>query len=83
MFIGETITSGASDTCECGIKFEFQVMYSTATKNYYIGTVCNNPKCKRYGISYTRETNYFESLKEAQDALQFYNETGLLLGIRK
>ena len=58
---GETISSGAPDTCEdCGSKLEMQVCSSGA--GYYIGTVCD---CGPY----SRESGYYKTALEAQDYL--------------
>ena len=61
---GETIYRGAPDKCEdCGTKLELQVL---STCGYYVGTWC---KCGPY----SRETCYFETLAEAEEALKGIN----------
>lgn len=61
MLPGETIHSGASDTCpECKIKVKLEVLLSPA--GYYIGTRCN---CGPY----SRESHYYRSQFEAAKAL--------------
>lgn len=70
MMPGETIFSGASETCpDCGIKPELQVCQSPA--GFYLGTYCD---CGPY----SRETNYFKTRKEAERALfGILNDTDL------
>ncbi len=66
---GETIYRGAPDKCEdCGTKLELKVFNTCA---YYVGTHC---QCGPY----SRETGYFETLYEAEQALN-----GINLGERK
>jgi len=66
---GETIYRGAPDKCEdCGTKLELQVLL---TCGYYVGTQC---QCGPF----SRETGYFETLHEAEQALN-----GINLGERK
>ena len=61
MLPGETISSGASDTCEdCGVKLELQVLRSAA--GYYIGAICD---CGPY----SRESDYYPSREKAELAL--------------
>ena len=60
MLPGETIGSGASNMC-CGKVLKFQVLCSGG--GYYIGTFCRN--CGPY----SRESGYYGSSKEAQEAL--------------
>jgi len=61
MLPGETIASGASSTCpDCGMKLELKVLRSGG--GYYIGTFCC---CGPY----SRESGYYRTSKEAQDAL--------------
>jgi hypothetical protein len=63
MMPGETIASGASKTChECNITPELAVYQSPGSQLYYIGTYCN---CGPY----TRESGYYPTRKEADDAL--------------
>jgi hypothetical protein len=58
---GETIATGAPDTCrECGVKPDLQVLRSAA--GYYIGTFCN---CGPY----SRESGYYPNAETAQAAL--------------
>jgi hypothetical protein len=58
---GETIATGASDTCpDCGKKLELEVLQSAA--GYYIGTECC---CGPY----SRESGYYKTCKIAQTAL--------------
>lgn len=58
---GETIRTGASDTCpDCKEKLVEQVLLSNA--GYYIGTRCN---CGPY----SRESGYYKTREEAQNAL--------------
>jgi len=62
MLAGETIHSGAPDTCpDCGIKLEEQVLMSAA--GYYIGTKCN---CGPY----SRESHYYKNKVEAEFDLE-------------
>jgi len=57
----ETIARGAPDTCsDCGTVLELEVMHTNA---YYIGTQC---ECGPY----SRETHYFNTRAEAEDALK-------------
>lgn len=66
---GETIYRGAPEKCEdCGTKLELKVFNTCA---YYVGTCC---QCGPY----SRETGYFETLHEAEQALN-----GINLGERK
>lgn len=61
MFPGETIHTGASDTCEgCNVKVKLKVMHSGA--GYYIGTECD---CGPY----TRESDYYKTHAQAAAAL--------------
>lgn len=61
MMPGETILSGAPDTCrDCGIELKFEVLRSAG--GYYIGTRCD---CGPY----SRESEYFTTRDEAQRAL--------------
>ena len=61
MITGETILSGAPDTCEdCDERLELRVCRSAA--GHYIGTMCS---CGPY----SRESEYFNNHKEAQFAL--------------
>ena len=58
---GETITTGASRCCEeCKRFVFFQILKSGA--GYYVGTECN---CGPY----TRESGYYETEEEANEAL--------------
>lgn len=61
MLPGETILSGAEDTCDCGIKLPFQVCQSPA--GFYIGTQCS--ECGPW----SRESDYFKTRELAQKAL--------------
>ena len=59
MIPGETIATGAADTCsDCGVTPRLQVCRSAA--GYYIGTYCN---CGPY----SRESDYFDT-RELADA---------------
>ncbi len=58
---GETISTGGSDTCDCGIKLKFQICQSGA--GYYIGTYCS--ECGPW----SRESGYFKTRELAQTAL--------------
>jgi len=61
MLTGETIASGAPDTCpDCATKLTLQVLRSAA--GFYIGTQC---ECGPY----SRESGYFESPEAAGTAL--------------
>jgi len=61
MLPGETIHSGASDTCpECHTKLVEQVLMSPA--GYYIGTRCD---CGPY----SRESHYYKTREKAQNDL--------------
>ena len=63
MLEGETIHSGAADTCtECGVKLVLEVLSSPA--GWYIGTRCN---CGPY----SRESRYYSSYNAAKFALEF------------
>ncbi len=63
MLPGETIGSGAPDVCpDCKVELKLQVLH---TCGYYVGTQCN---CGPY----SRETDYFKTRKEAEDALEWY-----------
>ena len=58
MVPGETILSGAPDTCpECGSKLVFEILQSAA--GYYIGTMC---ECGPY----SRESGYYPTLEAVQ-----------------
>lgn len=61
MLPGETILSGAKDTCDCGTKLLFQVLQSPA--GFYIGTQCD--VCGPW----SRESDYFKTRELAQTAL--------------
>ncbi len=62
MIAGETIATGAADTCEdCGVKPELQVCHSMA--GYYVGTYCD---CGPY----SRESDYYKTREQAQAALE-------------
>jgi hypothetical protein len=61
MLPGETIASGAPDTCpDCATKLTLQVLRSAA--GFYIGTQCD---CGPY----SRESGYFQSRDSAETAL--------------
>ena len=60
MLPGETIESGASNTC-CNEKLVLQVLMSCA--GYYIGTQC--PHCGPY----SRESGYYKTKAAAEKAL--------------
>ncbi len=56
----ETISRGAPSTCEdCKEEFSLEVLKTCA---YYVGTQCG---CGMY----SRETGYFETRQEAEEAL--------------
>ena len=74
MLPGETILSGAPKTSNVS---DFKVMKSNA--GWYIGTTIHEEGCD---FPYTRETTYFPSLKQAEEALLLYRNTGLLRGQR-
>ncbi len=58
---GETIATGAPDTCpDCGTKLVVSVHHSAA--GFYLGTVC---RCGPY----SRESGYYQTKAEAQTAL--------------
>lgn len=60
MLPGETIGSGAPNTCpDCKVKLVPKIMFTCA---YYIGTSCN---CGPY----SRESEYFKTEAEAQKVL--------------
>ena len=62
MMPGETIRSGAPDTCsDCGVTVRLQVCQSGA--GYYIGTMCD---CGPY----SRESGYYPTCKAARNALE-------------
>jgi hypothetical protein len=62
---GETISRGASSTCEdCGKTLALEVLKTNA---YYIGTQC-------YCGPYSRETGYFNTRGEAVLALKRIGE---------
>jgi len=70
MFPRETILTGAPKSCkQCDYIFEFQVMSSPA--GYYVGTSC---LCGPY----TRETGYFKTPVEAQNAVDLIKAGDLL-----
>lgn len=74
MQLGETISTGASDTCpDCNQKLELKVCCSAA--GYYIGTEC----C---GIPNSRESGYFRTESAAETALSVLKETGRLINAR-
>jgi hypothetical protein len=61
MLPGETLATGALDTCpDCGVKVELGVYRSAA--GYYIGTWCH---CGPY----SRESGYYPTREAAEDAL--------------
>lgn len=61
MIEGETLLSGASETCcECGETVRLGVYLSAA--GYYVGTRC---RCGPY----TRESGYYATEREASEAL--------------
>jgi len=65
---GETISTGASNTCDCGTEFKLEVLHSNA--GYYIGTTCRNKECEYYLHPNSRESMiYWRTEKEAQEAL--------------
>jgi len=65
---GETISTGAAGTCDCGTDFELEVLQSAA--GYYIGTTCRNPECEYYLHPNSRESlGYWTTQKLAQEAL--------------
>ncbi len=64
---GETITTGASDGCDCGTKMKFEVLRSNA--GYYIGTTCRNKTCEYYLQPNSRESEYYRTEALAQKAL--------------
>ena len=70
MLPGETILSGAPKTSNVS---DFKVMKSNA--GWYIGTTIHEEGCD---FPYTRETTYFCSQQRAEEALDFYKETGRL-----
>lgn len=62
MLTGETIQSGAPETCpDCQLKPRLQVCHSGA--GYYIGTYCN---CGPY----SRESDYFKTYEGAKASLE-------------
>ena len=62
MLLGETVRSGASETCpKCKFKTENEVCLSYA--GYYIGRMCN---CGPY----SRESHYYQSGMAAEVALK-------------
>ena len=62
MIPGETIASGAPDTCpDCQVKVKLEVLMSGA--GYYIGTRCN---CGPY----SRESEYYKNREVASAALK-------------
>lgn len=62
MLNGETILSGAPSTCrDCGVRLVLRVCRSFA--GYYLGTYCD---CGPY----SRESDYFETLEDAEAALR-------------
>jgi hypothetical protein len=64
MMPGETVASGAQDTCfECGKQLEPEVCQSAA--GYYVGYMAN---CC-YG-PHSRETGYFDTYEEAEKVLE-------------
>lgn len=67
----ETILSGASEVCDCGTKFEFEVMLSGA--GYFIGTRCHNEKCPEDGMPNSRESEYMD-FAEAEKVLELWQK---------
>jgi len=66
MLPGETILSGASDTCpDCNEKLPFKVLSSGG--GWYIGTFCH---CGPY----SRESEYFATREQAEQILAAWNE---------
>lgn len=63
MLQGETIHSGANDSC-CGVALKIQVLHSAA--GYYIGTQC--PNCGPY----SRESGYYKCEQDAIDDINIY-----------
>lgn len=62
MLPGETIASGASDTCDCGTKMVNRVLKSNA--GFYVGTACD-AACGPW----SRESGYYDTRELAQKAL--------------
>lgn len=60
---GETIKTGASAVCDCGVKLKLEVLHSGA--GYYIGTACN------YCGPWSRESGYYPNAESAQRDLSF------------
>ncbi len=90
MFPGETILSqkdlGMPIDKHCG---EFKVIRSEGSGNYYIGTMmvsCGESDCEDCGyralpkgeeVDYnSRETGYWDTKEEAEDALKAFKHTG-------
>ena len=67
MLPGETIRSGADPMCECGTRFENEVLESAA--GFYIGTTCHNSCCSHIGEPYSRESGYYPTREAAAEAL--------------
>lgn len=65
---GETVLSGGSSICDCGVKLSFKVCRSQA--GFYVGTWCD--VCGPW----SRESHYFQSREEAEAALTDYQKTG-------
>lgn len=80
MFPKETILSGASKVCDCGIEFTWGVFKSVA--GYFVGTYCANNSCEHVSQPNTRETEYFADPRPAMEALNVYHATGVLPGAR-
>ena len=68
MLPGDTLVSGVSAVCDCGYKFELEVLMSVA--GYYVGTFC--PNC---GPN-SRETGYFATREKALACLVEIKATG-------
>lgn len=67
MMPGETILTGAPDTCrDCGVELKLEVLRSAA--GYYIGTQCD---CGPY----SRESGYYMTRDAAQKDLDATNNT--------
>lgn len=93
MFPGETVLSARNlGTPDDPHISEFKVMQSPGNRLFYIGTLWTNcgecPECvqpwlrKGQQDQGSRETDYFDTMQEADDALAIYKVSGVMPKMR-